>query len=149
MIKSVDDLVLSGRIRDKIIIQIGYTNYIPKECKWFKFVDPQKFENLCKKSDIVITHGGVGSIMTLLKLNKPIIAVPRLKRFYEHTDNHQLQIVKELEKQKRLIAVYDTSDLFSAIKRVRKFNPKKRIQKNSKIFKIVDEQLIKWKDFYE
>lgn len=134
----------SGKIKDDVIIQTGYTQYIPKKCKWFKFVSQKKFENLCKKSDIIITHGGVGSIMTPLKFNKTTIAVPRLKEFNEHTDNHQLQIVKELEKMGKIIAVYDIGNLYSSIIKAKKFTIKEKKYTSSKIFKIVDKQLDVW-----
>lgn len=134
----------SSKIKDNVIIQTGYTQYIPKKCKWFKFVSQKKFENLCKKSDIIITHGGVGSIMTPLKFNKTTIVVPRLKEFNEHTDNHQLQIVKELEKMGEIIAVYDIDNLYAAINKAKQFSIKEKKHTTSKIFKIIDEQLDVW-----
>jgi UDP-N-acetylglucosamine transferase subunit ALG13 len=79
-----------------------------------------------KRAKIVITHGGTGSIFTALNLNKKVIAVPRLKKFREHTDDHQLQIVKELEKEKMLMGVYDINRLEGALKKV------KRIRMNLK-----------------
>jgi UDP-N-acetylglucosamine transferase subunit ALG13 len=71
-----------------------------------------------KRAKIVITHGGTGSIFTALNLNKKVIAIPRLKKFREVTNDHQLQIVKELEKEKMLIGVYDINQLEEAFKKV-------------------------------
>lgn len=117
LIKKIDELVENKRIKDNVIVQRGYTNYKPKNCRWFNFTSPEKIENLCKKSKICITHGGVGSIIISLKYKKPTIVVPRLKKFNEHVDDHQTQIVKELEKQKKVIAVYDINDLEKSIKK--------------------------------
>jgi UDP-N-acetylglucosamine transferase subunit ALG13 len=141
LISSVDNLVENKKIRDKVIIQIGYTNYIPKNCKWCRFVDPKKFSELCKKSNFVITHGGIGSIIIPFKLKKKIIVVPRLKIFNEHIDDHQLQITKELEKQNKIIAVYDINYLEKAIRRVKKLSPSSFIT-NKKILSLI-------KDFIE
>lgn len=140
LIKAVDKLVEKNKIKDKVTIQIGYSNYVPKNCKWFKFIDKDKFENLCKKSSLIITHAGVGSIMTSLKYNKPTIVVPRLKKFNEHRDDHQLQITKELEKQKRIIAIYDTNSLKEAIEKARKWKPKK-ITRRNKILHLINNFL--------
>lgn len=145
LIKAVDKLVEQKKINEEVIIQTGYTNYRPKNCKWFKFIPFQNFVRICKKSNIVITHGGVGSIMIPLKLKKPTIVVPRLKNFGEHSDNHQLQIVKELEKQKKIIAVYDIIDLYPSINKTKQFNLKNKKQTTPKIFKIIKEQLNEWK----
>ncbi len=127
-----------------MIIQIGHTDYIPKNCEWFRFVNPEEFREFCEKSNIVITHGGIGSIIIPLKLNKPVIVVPRYKKFSEHTDNHQIQISKAMTKEGKIIPVYDIKELESAIKKAREFKVKKRDQKKSKIFEIISEKLQKW-----
>lgn len=136
----MDGLVQKNKIKNNIIIQIGYTKYIPKNCKYFRFVNQQKFERLCKRSDIIITHGGAGSIMTALKHNKPTIVVPRLKEFGEHEDNHQLQITRELEKQKKIIAIYNIDKLKDATIKARKWRPEKFIKRN-RILNLVDNFL--------
>lgn len=115
LIREVDNLVASKKIKENVVIQLGYTKYKPKNCDWFKFMSPDGIEKLCVKSRICITHGGVGSLAILLKHNKPAIVVPRMKKFNEHVDDHQLQIVRELEKQGRIIAVYDIKELGNAI----------------------------------
>jgi UDP-N-acetylglucosamine transferase subunit ALG13 len=80
--------------------------------------------------------------MLPLLLGKPLIVVPRLKKFKEHTDDHQLQIVQELERQKKIIAVYDVKNLGSAIKKAKKFKPKK-LQRENRISTIIENYLKK------
>ena len=140
LVRKIDDLVEEKKIRDNVIIQTGYTEYKPKVCKWFKFASPQEFEKICKKSSLIITHAGVGSIMTCLKFSKSIIVVPRLKKFNEHRDDHQLQITKELEKQGKILAVYDISKLESTISKARTWKPKKSSKEN-KFLSLVDNYL--------
>ena len=137
LIKEIDRLAFTGKVKDKIIVQTGYTKYIPKYCDSFKLTTPEKMEYLCKRANIYITHGGVGSLTIPLKYNKPIVAVPRLKKFNEHVDDHQIQIVKELEKQGRIIAVYDIKKLDNAIKKVRKWKIKKQ-KKTKNILQIIE-----------
>jgi UDP-N-acetylglucosamine transferase subunit ALG13 len=140
LVRKIDDLVEEKKIRDNVIIQTGYTEYKPKACKWFKFVSPQEFEKICKKSSLIITHAGVGSIMTCLKFSKSIIVVPRLKKFNEHRDDHQLQITKELENQGKILAVYDVDKLENMISRAKIWRPKKSSKEN-KILSLVDNYL--------
>lgn len=140
LVRKIDELVEGKKIRDNVIIQIGYTEYKPKSCKWFKFVEPEEFEQLCKKSSLIITHAGVGSIMTCLKFSKSIIVVPRLKKFNEHRDDHQLQITKELENQGKILAVYDVDKLESMISRAKRWRLKKSSKEN-KILSLVDNYL--------
>ncbi len=132
LIQAVDNLVGNNAINGKVVIQVGYSTYIPKNAKWFRFTGYPNMLRLIKKSLIVITHGGIGSILLSVKLNKKIIVVPRLKKFNEHTNDHQLEIVKELAKQGKIIPVYDISKLYTAIKSAKLFNPNK-FEKNNLI----------------
>ena len=143
LVKAVDDLIGSGKIKEKVTIQTGYTEYIPKNCDSFKFTDYDNIVELCKKASIIISHGGVGSIITPLELGRPVIVVPRLKRFNEHTNDHQLQIVKELERQGKIIPVYDIKNLENALEEARKVGNKKYNKQRSKILDIVSNYLLK------
>ena len=87
------DMIEKSNINDKIIVQAGYTKYKSKKMKMFDFVDYQEMDKLIKQADLIITHGGTGSIVTAIKQGKKVIACPRLKKYGEHVDDHQKQIV--------------------------------------------------------
>lgn len=135
---------ISQKINDEFIIQRGYSSYIPKNCKIFKFKKKDEFLKLMKMADIIVTHGGVGSIMESIRLKKPTIVVPRRKKFNEHVNDHQLDIVKELEEQGKIIPVYDIEDLESAIKKASDFKIKKEKYERTKIFNAIDKKLKEW-----
>ena len=135
----VDRLVEMGKIKN-VIAQIGHSDYVPKHYKWFKFLDFDKMLELQKESDLIISHGGVGSITTALFLNKKIIVVPRLKKYNEHVDEHQFFTTKKLEEQGRIIAVYEVKDLGKALGRAKNFKPRKSSSK-SRILEIVSNYL--------
>jgi len=138
LIKAVDELVVKDKIKENVVIQIGHTDYIPKNCKWFRFIDPENFEKYCKKSSIVITHGGIGSIVIPLQLKKRVIVVPRYRKFSEHTDDHQLQITRYLEKEKKIIALYDINNLEKTIINANSFSPS-MLKKKSKFLNLIDD----------
>jgi len=143
LVKAIDDLVGLGKIRENVIIQTGYTEYVPKNCDWFKFTDYDNVVKLCKKSTFVISHGGVGSIITPLELGKTVVVIPRLKKFNEHTNDHQLQIIKELEKEKRIIPVYYINDLGNALKKAKHLKIRKAHKQKNKISRIISNYLSK------
>jgi len=138
LIEAVDKLKGKNKIKEDVVIQIGHTNYIPKNCKWFKFVNSEDLLELYKKSNIIITHGGIGSIVIPLKLKKPVIVVPRYKKFSEHTDDHQLQITRELEKEKKIIAVYNIDNLENVLREAKKFFPFE-LKKKSKVLNLIED----------
>ena len=50
LIKTIDDLVGSGKIKEKVLIQKGYTDYKPINCESFDFTTYVNFIELCKTS---------------------------------------------------------------------------------------------------
>ena len=102
----------SGFIKDEVIVQAGNTKYDSKDMKIFDLIDREEFAELIKKCDLLITHGGVGSIITGLKNNKKVIAAPRLFKYGEHTNDHQVQIIEKFSDSRYILPL---SENFSII----------------------------------
>ena len=116
LIKCVDDLVKDGIIKDKVIMQTGYSDYEPQNCEWQKLYPATKMEELVDEADIVITHGGPSSIILPLQKGKVPIVVPRQKKYEEHVNNHQFEFVEFIhQRQKNLIPVWEIEELKNAI----------------------------------
>jgi UDP-N-acetylglucosamine transferase subunit ALG13 len=111
----LDRLVETGEVKHNVFAQIGYSNYIPKNYKYKKLLGYEEMELYVKKSDIIITHGGPGSIFQALQHDKIPIVVPRNSEFKEHVDNHQILFTKRLENSEKILAVYDIDELASRI----------------------------------
>ncbi|MBE0481781.1 MAG: beta-1,4-galactosyltransferase [Dehalococcoidia bacterium] len=116
LVKQADEL--TGRIDEEVIIQVGAADYIPRNARHFDFASSGEIQGLIEESRLVISHGGVGTILDVLERGRPLIAVPRLRKYGEVIDDHQLQLVQELEKGGRLTAVYDTDGLEEALQRL-------------------------------
>ena len=96
LLKIVDDLIGEKLISDNVVAQVGHSRYIPKNFNSFQFKSENEINLLIENADIIITHSGVGSITTALKLQKKVIVVPRLKEYKEHVDDHQLEIANAI-----------------------------------------------------
>ena len=92
------DEVENCRILDneEIVAQVGYTKYTSEKIKVIDFLEPEEFNRYIERSDFVITHGGVGSIFSAILKGKKVIAMPRLKKYNEHVDDHQIEICRKL-----------------------------------------------------
>lgn len=111
----IDRLVEEGKIADDVFAQIGYSDYKPMNYKYKDFLDRDEFSYIMSKCDKVITHGGTGAIIRAIKSGKKVISIPRLAKYGEHVDNHQLQIVKEFEKMNFIIYIDDERSLENEI----------------------------------
>lgn len=130
-----------GNIKEEVIVQAGLTKYESTKMKIFNLVSHDEFEKYIKEARIVITHGGVGSIITALKHEKKVIAAPRLAQYGEHVNDHQLQILKCFEKKGYILPLYDFNDFDKVLKNIEGFSSQKYIS-NSASFNIFVEKLI-------
>lgn len=113
LIKEVDKI--APKIDDDFIVQLGYTKYEPENCDFFHFTSLEKIEELNKKSDIIITHAGAGSIIKALKRGKKPIVVPRRKKYNEHINDHQLDLMKKMSSAGKIIPCKKPDKLKSII----------------------------------
>lgn len=87
-------MISQGRLKETVFAQIGYSDYRPQNYEFIDFLPKDKFEEKIEECSLLITHSGVSSIISGLNKNKPIIVYPRLKKYKEHVDDHQLEIAK-------------------------------------------------------
>lgn len=111
----IDNLIASKIIKEEIFAQIGNSDYEPQNYKYKNFLNKDEFENNVKQCDVLITHSGVATIITGLKYEKKIIVVPRLAKFGEHVDNHQVQIAQSFSFQNLVIACDENDNLADLI----------------------------------
>lgn len=136
LLKKIDEQISLGNIKDKVIVQAGLTKYESKNMEIYDLMNMDTFLNNIKNCDLLITHGGVGTILDGLKYEKKIIAFPRLKEYKEHINNHQKEIVDEFYKC-GYILTGDIEDLEEILKNIKDFNPKKYKSNNYKFNKLI------------
>ena len=70
----------------------------------------EETQALFKKADLVFSHCGIGSIYNAMLYSRPTVMIPRLHKFSEFTDDHQLQIAKEIEKNPLVMMLNEMFD---------------------------------------
>ncbi len=125
LLKSIDEEIEKGNIKEKVIVQAGFTKYKTKNMEIHYLFEKEEFDKYIKECSLLITHGGVGSILSGLRNNKVVIASPRLSKYNEHMNDHQVQIVSKFSKDGLLLAYNENDDLSNLIKEAKTFKPKK------------------------
>lgn len=121
LLKAVDELCEKGTVdAEDVFAQIGYSDYVPQMYNYKTFLDRDEFSNEMEKADIVITHGGTGAIIGAVKKEKKVIAVPRLSKYGEHVDDHQLQLIKQFDDLNLICPCRDTNKLETALDTVQR-----------------------------
>lgn len=139
LLKMVEDEIKKGLIKGDVIVQAGQTKYKSKYMEILDLISNSKFNKLIKESDLVITHGGVGSIISALKHNKKVIAVPRLSRYGEHVNDHQLEIVEEFGKLGYIKSATNKRELTKALEEIDNFEGAKYKSNNNKMIKLIED----------
>ena len=142
LLEEIDKLVEKGIIKEEILVQAGHTKYESKNMKIFDLIPLEELEKYQEQADLIITHGGVGSIVGSIKKGKKVIAVPRLHKYHEHVNDHQKQIVETYEKKGYIIGIQNVEELENAILRAKDFIPKKYESENNgneKMLKIIED----------
>lgn len=137
LLKKIEECIDKKIITENVIVQAGFTKYESNKMKIFDIKSDEELEKLINSADLIITHGGVGSITKSLKKKKKVIAVPRLHEFGEHVNNHQKDIVNEFSKREFLIGIQDISELEKALALVNDFKPKEYQCTGNEVINIV------------
>ena len=66
LIEEVDRLKGEGIIEDEVIIQRGYSTYVPKYCKYYDLISYEEMDKYIHDANIVITHGGPASFLAVI-----------------------------------------------------------------------------------
>lgn len=142
LLNEIDNLILNEVINVKyIVVQSNSNDYIPKNYILSKKLSLIEYKNCLKNCDVLITHGGVGSITDGLFNNKKVISFPRLSKYHEAVNDHQVQIVNKFYNE-GYILTGNINDLEEILKRVDSFKPS--IYKsnnddfNNKLISIID-----------
>ena len=137
----LDKLVEEEKICNDIFAQIGYSDYKPKNYEFKEFLDREQFAEFMDKCDTVITHGGTGAIVGAVKRDKKVIAVPRLAKFGEHVDDHQLQIIDQFTNMNFIVGVKDTNEIYEALELLKTMKFKKYISNTENIINEIEKYI--------
>lgn len=145
LIKKVDELVADGTITEPVVMQTGFSTYVPKHCEWHKMLSYDEMKRYIDEARIVITHGGPASFIEVLQAGKIPVVVPRLAEFGEHVNDHQEEFVKLIKnKNDNILPIFDINELDKCIVKyddLFKLKGKKLTSNNTK-FNIKLEEII-------
>ena len=130
----IDKQIELGNIKDKVIVQAGFTKFTSKNMQIVDLMSMDEFLDNIKKCDVLITHGGVGTILDAIKNNKKIIAFPRLSKYKEHVNDHQIEIINEFYNN-GYILTGEISNLVELLDKIKDFTPKMYKSNNYKFNK--------------
>lgn len=141
LLQKIDELLEKGVISESVYAQVGESTYIPKHYEYTDFMDREAFAEKMNACDKVITHGGTGVIINAVKKGKKVIAVPRLARYKEHVDDHQLQLLHQFDDLKLICACYEVEHLEECCKNIDRMEFREYVSNTHVIIDSIEEYL--------
>ena len=141
LLEEVQKCIDKKIITEKVVVQAGATKFESKDMEIFGLISSEKLNEYIKQANYVITHGGVGSIITCLKMGKKVIAVPRHHKYGEHVNDHQLQIIQTFDGQGFIKGLCEVEDLEKAIKELENFEPQSFTSNTQNVINLVENYI--------
>ena len=134
----IDELCEENIIdKNNVIAQVGFDGYKSKNFKTFDMISDKSFKKIINECDLIITHAGTGTVISCLKQNKKVIVFPRMSKFNEHYDDHQLELCNIFTKLNYVLCAKDKNELKDILMNIDTFSLNRFKSSNEKINGII------------
>lgn len=113
--------------RTDVFAQTGPSDYRPEHIRTERFIDATEFRERVETASLVISHAGMGSIITALELGKRIIVMPRRASLGEHRNDHQLATAQRFAEQGAITVAFTEQELIDKLDRMQGLNETERV----------------------
>jgi UDP-N-acetylglucosamine transferase subunit ALG13 len=104
-----------AELGDDVVVQYGHNPRPDWARRAEAFLPFDEVVALMEAADAVVTHAGVGSILSAHQAGHRPVVIPRLKRFSEHVDDHQAELARALEADGQVVVMWEPGSVLEAI----------------------------------
>jgi len=126
LVRAVDDCCGALELNEEVFAQIGDSTYAPRHFEAASSLDKETFDRHVQEASAVIGHAGMGTITMALDHGKPLLAMPRLKKYGEVVNDHQVALAEEFEALGHILVAHDADELARKLTQLKSFTPKRR-----------------------
>ena len=123
LLRAMDELARTDAFRDdSVFLQTGHADFRAAHCEQKAFLTREEFSQMIERAEVVVAHGGGATLLQVFATGNVPVAIPRLGSRDEAVDDHQVDLVRELAEQGRVVAAYTPEDLGQAIQEARRLS---------------------------
>ena len=100
---------------EELVVQAGASSHRPPGAAWYDYLEYPRVVEHVRRARAVVSHAGVGSVMTAVADGKRPLVVPRLHRFGEAVDDHQVPFARRLAEAGLVTLVEEPAGLPAAL----------------------------------
>ncbi len=113
LVRAFDEWAAKNAKGLRVLAQIGPGGFRPKNCESVDFLNPREYKKAFEQASLVVSHAGMGTIITAIQLKKRLVVMPRLASLGETRNEHQLATVRHFNRCPN-ICIADTENHLSA-----------------------------------
>jgi UDP-N-acetylglucosamine transferase subunit ALG13 len=113
--------------RTDVFAQIGEGGWEPRHIPFAQFLQPPEFRQRFQSASIVVSHAGMGTILTALHHGKPILVMPKRASLREHRNEHQLATARHMMEKAGVNVAFDEAELRHKLDQLDLLPPSSRI----------------------
>jgi beta-1,4-N-acetylglucosaminyltransferase len=125
LVRAVDDFFDAYELDDTVFAQIGDSTYKPRHFEAVAALDKEAFDRYFHEASAIIGHAGMGTIMLALDSGKPLLAMPRRRKYGEVVNDHQVALADEFEALGHILVAHTPSELAAKLTRLKSFVPRR------------------------
>lgn len=126
MVKVIDSWARENQRQD-VFAQIGEGGWKPEYIRHAEFLQPVEFSEYFNSSKIIISHAGMGTILSALFHGKPILVMPKLAKLGEHRNEHQTATALRMREFGNVNVAFDEQELRDRLDHLDELEPSRRI----------------------
>jgi len=126
LVAAIDRLFDDGVMRDDVFAQIGESSYQPRHFEAVASLEKEAFDERFRRASAIISHAGMGAITMALDHGKPLLVMPRQRKYKEVVNDHQAALAETFDALGHILLARDETQLRAKVEQLRSFVPRPR-----------------------
>lgn len=118
MVRAIDQWAGQTDPAPDVFAQVGPSTYVPQHIKSKPFISTSEYAEFVLNADVIVSHAGIGSIVTALSHGKPIVIIPRRLQLNEHRNDHQMATAIRFAGRPGIMVAEDENQLAEILDRL-------------------------------
>jgi beta-1,4-N-acetylglucosaminyltransferase len=126
LVRAIDHLFEEGLISEEVFGQIGQSTYTPRHFRAVASLEKKAYDERFRQASAIISHAGMGAITMALDYDKPLLVMPRQKKYKEVVNDHQGALADQFETLGHILVARDETQLREKVAQLGSFVPRPR-----------------------
>jgi len=109
LVRAVDEI--AALTDEEVFAQTNGGTYMPRNIRCTDYLSADEFDKMFRRARLIVSHAGMGTILSALTHRKPIVVMPRFAFLGEHRNEHQYATAVRMNEMHCAHIAYDSCQL--------------------------------------